>query len=189
MNIFSNLNPGDIAIDCGANIGEITEKMAAHGATVYAFEPNPCAYAILEKRFAQHRNVTCIRKGVWDKNGKMKLYLHQEYTKDPVFYSINSSIFSTKYNVNPNHFEEIDIIDLTEFIVQINRKIKLIKIDIEGAEYDLLEKMINMKLHLQIEQIVVETHADRMPELQIKDQQLRKCLIENKIENINLSWI
>src|SRR5215213_9742927 len=37
----TGLKPGDLAIDCGANVGEITARMRASGATVYAFEPNP----------------------------------------------------------------------------------------------------------------------------------------------------
>lgn len=43
--LFKRLHHGDFAIDCGANVGEVTRKMAKNGAMVYAFEPNPHAFA------------------------------------------------------------------------------------------------------------------------------------------------
>lgn len=45
------LKTGDVCIDCGANVGYVTEKMTRKGCVVYAFEPNPYAYKILENKF------------------------------------------------------------------------------------------------------------------------------------------
>lgn len=38
---FANIGSQDITIDCGANVGLITEILAARSRVVYAFEPNP----------------------------------------------------------------------------------------------------------------------------------------------------
>src|SRR5215471_19231611 len=46
------VNPGDVIIDCGANIGDVTSLFARAGATVYAFEPNPLCFSILSRRFS-----------------------------------------------------------------------------------------------------------------------------------------
>ena len=39
-----NFSPGDIMIDCGANIGDVSAPFAALGATILAYEPNQHAY-------------------------------------------------------------------------------------------------------------------------------------------------
>jgi FkbM family methyltransferase len=77
-----NLEPSDIAIDCGANIGNITALLCRSGATVYAFEPNPFAFKELQKRFLGNPNVHCFQKGVLDENGMTHLYLHELSDQD-----------------------------------------------------------------------------------------------------------
>ena len=37
------LKPGDVAIDCGANVGDISKRLLASGADVIAFDPEPWA--------------------------------------------------------------------------------------------------------------------------------------------------
>ena len=45
--------PGDIIIDAGANVGDVTSKCARTGATVHAFEPNPVCFASSERAHLQ----------------------------------------------------------------------------------------------------------------------------------------
>src|SRR3546814_4183293 len=52
LDAAKRLRPGDIAIDCGANVGRFTRPIAEGGATVHAFEPNPDAFA--ELRSEEH---------------------------------------------------------------------------------------------------------------------------------------
>ena len=66
--------PGEwIAIDCGANIGELTQSFLKQGGLVYAFEPNKAAYEYLHKRAVNLPQVKCYNKAVSDKSGTMKL--------------------------------------------------------------------------------------------------------------------
>ena len=76
VEVFEHLGPNDIAIDCGANVGEVTEVMARRGAKVYAFEPNPYAFDVLQKRFADNPRVICLKKAVSDRDDVLKLFLH-----------------------------------------------------------------------------------------------------------------
>jgi len=48
---YSNILPGSVCIDCGANLGAITAMLADKGATVYAFEPHPLCAEKLRERF------------------------------------------------------------------------------------------------------------------------------------------
>src|SRR3546814_8424189 len=52
LDAAKRLRPGDIAIDCGANVGRFTRPIAEGGATVHAFEPNPDAFAELSRNLA-----------------------------------------------------------------------------------------------------------------------------------------
>ena|SRR5215204_178870 len=74
--------PGDIIIDAGANVGDVTSKCARTGATVHAFEPNPVCFEILKKRFSRLPNVRIYNQGVMDKPGSLTLstpVAHAEY--------------------------------------------------------------------------------------------------------------
>src|SRR5215213_2826967 len=65
--------PGDIVIDAGANVGDVTSLCARTGATIHAFEPNPVCYRILEKRFANLANVQTHAAGVMDRPCRLTL--------------------------------------------------------------------------------------------------------------------
>ena len=187
--IFNNLNSASICIDCGANVGDITKQMSAKGGIVYAFEPNPFAFDVLKKKFQGHENIYLFNQGVWDKNTTMKLYLHEHSNEDEVYWSTGSSILEYKGNVLKDKFVEIEIIDLVDFIKNLAKKIDILKIDIEGAECELLEKIISTKIYKNIKHIFVETHDHKIPELKEKTDAIRKLIKYKKIKNINLNWI
>lgn len=187
--ILMSLKQGDIAIDCGANVGEVTEKMASGGATVYAFEPNPLVFEILSSKFKDFKNVECIQKGLWDKESTIKFFCHQKTDEDEIKYSTGSSIYENKSNVNKEKFFEAQIIDLTDFITKLNSKIKFIKIDVEGAEYDIINKIIDLDLHKKIGNILVETHAHKIPELKEKANIVTEKIKAKRVKNIHMDWI
>jgi|GEM_PF-1853477 len=47
--------PGSVCLDIGANLGYYTVKMAFQGATVFAFEPDPFNFFLLEKNVRENR--------------------------------------------------------------------------------------------------------------------------------------
>ncbi|HRT77273.1 MAG TPA: FkbM family methyltransferase [Spirochaetota bacterium] len=187
--LFEGIKSGDICIDCGANVGTITELMSKHGAIVHSFEPNPHAFNVLKEKFKDNNNIYLYNKGVWDRNTKTKLYFHEHSDDDEVMWSTGSSILEYKGNVLKQKYVEIEIIDLVEFIIKMNKEISILKIDIEGAECELLEKIINTKLYKKIKHIYVETHDHKIPELKSKTDTIRKLIKQNGIKNINLDWI
>lgn len=187
--IIGRLKKSDIAIDCGANVGNITKQMSAKGATVYSFEPNPSAFEILQNRFRDRSNVHLYNKGVWDKNTILKLYMHENSDDDEVMWSVGSSILEFKGNVLKEKNVKVEIIDLVEFIKKLNKKITVLKIDIEGAECELLEKIILTKIFKRIKYIFVETHDHKIPELKEKTDHIRRMIKDKKIKNIDLNWI
>lgn len=186
---LSALKPGSIAVDCGANIGDISLKLAKTGAQVYAFEPNPFAYNQLLAKVENYPNVICLKKGVWDKNTVTRLYFHNQAAGDEAFWSFGSSIVQTKGNVDKGRYVDVEIIDLTEFLENLDQNIDLLKIDIEGAECELLEKFIEKGLYKKVAVTLVETHDSKIAGQKIKTDKIRRLIKEKEIGNINLSWL
>ncbi len=187
--VFANLKPGDIAIDCGANVGVVTAKLLERGATVYAFEPNPYAFAELKKKFGSNQNANLLNKGVHDHDGKIDLYLHENSESDQVTWSTGSSRLEYKTNVDKDRSVEVEIVDLTRFIQELDSSVKLLKIDVEGVEFDILEKLIETGVAKGIDQILVETHEEKIPQLQDHSEYIRKLIEKKGLRNINLNWI
>lgn len=181
------LMPGEIAVDLGANVGKITERMARPGVIVYAFEPDPRAFQKLQERFKDRPEVICIPKAASDHAGRAPIYFHTEYAKDPITWSVASSLFREKGNVNQDTFVEVDVIDIARFILTLEKPISLMKIDIEGEEIRVLNKLIESGLYKRIKHIVVETH-ERLPFLKEPTARLKKTISSKGIKNIDLNW-
>jgi len=181
---------GDVVIDCGANVGVVTQHFRRLGATVYAFEPNPHAFIALDMNFANDPNVFCLKKGVAspEQAGPGKLFLHEYAETDQLTYSTGSSINPDKGNVDVNNYLEIELIDLCKFIKDLGVPIKVLKIDIEGAEIELLNALIDQGLSSVIEHIFVETHEKKIPSLRTPLELLKEKIEEKNITNIDLTW-
>lgn len=188
-NIFKKINSNSIAIDCGANVGDITLKLAKTGATVYAFEPNPYAFKRLSERTKDFKNVTCINKGVWDRNTTTQLFFHQNAEGDDEFWSFGSSIVREKNNVNTGRSVEVELVDLIDFIKNLKQKVDFLKIDIEGAEVEILEKILQEELYRQVGLTVVETHENKIPQQKSQMDKIRQTIKDQQIKNIRLSWL
>lgn len=176
-------------IDCGANVGNITEKLLNSADTVHAFEPNPFAFEKLRNRFLYNPRVTCYQKAVLDQNTTTKLFLHENSHQDEVHWSTGSSLLDFKGNVLKEKFIEVEAIDICGFIQELDCQVNILKIDVEGVEYEILEKLINTGLHNKINKIMVEVHAKKIPELKEKEANLRSKIKELNITNIDLDWI
>jgi FkbM family methyltransferase len=187
---FHQLGPGDIAIDCGANLGLITEILAKGGAEVHAFEPNPDAFRVLCERTQNMPNVHRHQQAVLDHDDTMTLYLHVNYALNPERFSSRSSLIAEKRNVDDRAGVTVQVIDLVAFIEKLGRPVKLLKVDIEGAEYALLNGLIDRGVIDRIERVFVETHAHAIPSLQPVDKALRQRIADLGLGGkIDLNWI
>lgn len=184
---FTSLMPGEVAIDCGANVGVITNMMAKLGVTVYAFEPNPYAFEVLKDTFKKNELVHPIQAGVSDHKGSFRLYLHTEHADNPVKWSTGSSFYPDKSNVNKQTAIECEVKDLGEFISKINKPIGLLKIDIEGDEIAVMNQIIDLGLHKRIRYILVEL-TPNIASIKEPTKKLRERIIREKIRNVDLNW-
>ncbi len=81
----SHIKEGDVVLDLGANIGYFTliaAKCVGANGKVYAFEPDPTNFSFLKRsvEINNYKNVVCEQKAVSNKNGVVKLFLHDYQT-------------------------------------------------------------------------------------------------------------
>jgi FkbM family methyltransferase len=185
----AQLQPGDVAIDCGANVGKFTVPMARSGAAVYAFEPNPDAYAQLLKNVAAYPNVTVFQAAVTTAPGPVQLYLHRYADDDPVHFSTGSSLVGSKRNVREDRSVTVEGMPFAQFLRGLGeRRVRLLKMDIEGSEVDVLNQLLDEGLHHGIEQAFVEVHDRQIPALAEPTRRLRERLAALGANQFRLDW-
>jgi len=182
------LHKDDVVIDCGANDGTEISLFLKSGCQVYAFEPNPDAFSVLHNRFKGNRKVLCLNQAVLDRNGKMKLYLHLNSRQNRIKWSTGSSLYYKKGNVSEHDSVIVSVVDLSEFINKLNTRIRLLKIDIEGAEYAVINKLINTGVVNKIDYILVETHKIDDDDLNKAANELMRAIKKRGISNIYFNW-
>jgi FkbM family methyltransferase len=185
--------PGDIIIDCGANVGDITSRFARSGAEVYAFEPNPLVFRILNRRFRGLSRVHCFNQGVMDRECLLSLNLPApKASSDAIDVSVAASFVGHAGNTPEGTLRQVDIdcIDLAAFIASLKSGVCLLKLDIEGAELPVLNSLIDTGAIHRIDHVVVETHEKQMPHLLADTEALRARLRHENLEKkVRLDWV
>lgn len=182
------MRPGQIAIDCGANVGVYTSILAEAGATVYAFEPDPAAFEVLKQKFARTTNVIVLNEAVGPFDGTVQLYRHTNFSDDPLTNTQSSSTLPFKGNVNSDHGIEIRQVRLSTFVRALEKRVAIMKIDIEGGEFDLLRDLAGERCLQLIDAVFVETHEHKIPELTPQANEVRQMLQDQRYDNVNLDW-
>ena len=126
--IERTLNPGDVFLDIGANIGWYTllaASLVGETGKVFAFEPEPANFALLQKNIALagYHNVDPMQKAVSDRNQTVTLYLRENNRGSHALYAgVDSASIP------------VEAVRLDDHLGTYMGKIDLIKMDIEGSE-------------------------------------------------------
>jgi FkbM family methyltransferase len=136
--IVAHLRPGDVLYDVGANVGFLTVIGARHvGPTghVYAFEPVP-DNADLVRRNAERNglsNVTVVEKAVSDTSGRGELVLAE--------YSGGAALSTATRPPDATTTISVELVTIDDAVSTAMPPPALVKIDVEGAEIDVLRGM------------------------------------------------
>jgi FkbM family methyltransferase len=190
--IVAMVRPGDVVIDAGANVGVMTENFVQRGATVHAFEPDPVAHAELQKAFGDHELVTIHKCAVGHKKGKAKLYRLDGFSDAPEASTIGSTLLAGNTETHTDSGLSVDVVNLPAFLAPLIKKhkeITLLKLDVEGAELEILETMRDRGMFKNVRYTLVETHVRYRPNDAARFEKLQSYSDENPHLNIDLDWI
>jgi FkbM family methyltransferase len=185
---LANLGPGKLAIDLGANVGIFTERMAKTGADIIAFEPDPHAAQLLSRRLSSYSKVRLIAAAAGVEAGSFQLYRHRDFDASPDRRTTSSSLIAGKRNVGTANSLTVEVIDFAAFLRELDRDVTLLKIDIEGAEVALLERLLPDPIAARVDAIFVETHERILPNLAARTAALKTSADGRAKPIINWDW-
>jgi FkbM family methyltransferase len=140
------LGPSPYIIDCGANIGigTLYLKQRHPDSTILAFEPDDTNFALLDRniRDSGFEGITLRKEAVWKEEGAID-------------FSLDANMGSRIEEEGTGGTRKVRCVRLRD---HIDRKVDFLKIDIEGAEYEVL-KDIEEVLH-NVDNIFLEYHGD-----------------------------
>ena len=146
----SHLDASGVVLDVGANIGYYSLYMLPKAGAVHAFEPDPRALAVLRLNLAAHSNAHIHSVAVGKRFGKSSFILEP-----------NSEVShlagpSTQLGEERN---EVDVTTIDQFVAERDLRVTGIKIDVEGADLDVIEGAIKTQ-GSQTPLVLTETSPD-----------------------------
>ena len=151
------LDQNSIVLDFGANVGDISQCILdLYNSNIYCYEPNNNAFKVLKKRFKNYEKIIPINMSVGDKNDKTNLYYHKLNHENPLKFSTGSSLLELKKNIDKKNYQITEMLSIKEILNQFDF-INLIKIDIEGYEYNILPEIVKNKN--KIGKVICELHG------------------------------
>jgi FkbM family methyltransferase len=164
-----------ILIDCGANTGDslpALHRVFGPFDKVFAFEPNAQCVNTFDKGDAAP--VELMQAAVWVREGTIKLYLGAHPSESSLLLEKKTG------NLDPGNFIDVPAVDFSRWLQAhvVPADYVVVKMDIEGAEFPVLEKMLAEDSIKLVDLLLPEWHADR---LAVRNIRLRRKWIELRL--------
>lgn len=164
------LTKGDIALDVGAFEGDWSARVyEKYQPCIYAFELDPPSIELLKKRFTETPDITCVPYGLAGQNATLALSqrgmgstLHEQGHGN-----------ASRGAASTVDVEVRDIVDVLDSLGHVD--IAIIKLNIEGAEYDVLERLIEAGQLSQIRCYTIQFH-EWLDRAHLRRRRIRKEL-------------
>lgn len=163
-----------VFIDIGAFKGEEVKWAVEHDYEVHAFEPNINMKKYLE---SYEDKATIHYAGAWNEDGTSNLHL----MRNPEPGEDGLSLMKEKDNVSKVNYVEVPVINIGKYLKKLDKDIDIIKINAEGAEYVIIESILDHFPANRIREWWVEDH-----ERYIYNWYDHKKEVLKKLENNNI---
>lgn len=156
------LNEDSVVLDIGGFKGNWAEKIySRYHCNIYIFEIVSSFVKEIQNKFKDRNKIKIFSVGLSNKNEDKEVYIN----------TASSSIF-----IKRGEKEKVKFVKANDFIKSMGiNKINLIKINIEGGEYDLLENLIESGFVKNIKSIQVQFH-NFVPNYKIRMNKIREKL-------------
>jgi FkbM family methyltransferase len=144
-------------------------RMLMRGAYIYAIEPMKKNYEHIVKKYGDDDRLTILHKAIWIENGKKDMNMGRSHF---------AHSFYQKGNLIQGAVEEVETMDFAEFLQQFE-EVDLLRLNIEGAEYEVLKHCFARGVLDRVKELNVEFHASKIPALK---------LLHNEVEPLLISW-
>lgn len=140
------VSSADIVLDVGGYAGEWTaELQARYGCSSVVFEPVPAFQRALRQRFGRNDRVTLVDAGLGAKAGRSSLWLAAD----------GSSVVRRA----TGNATEVPIVGVAEAFAEFGGPgVACMKVNIEGAEYEVLEQILALGLQSRVRCFLIQFH-------------------------------
>ena len=151
-----------IFIDGGARVGESIEIYVKNnpdliGCEIHLFECNPNHLDELNKLQITYPeyNIFVYPMALWDEEGEQDFYFSEDVWGD-----LSCTLYqNSNQKLNRDNPVKVKSIKLSNFLNQFNQDdYIIIKLDIEGAEYEVVKDLLDTNKILDVNEIYVEWH-------------------------------
>jgi FkbM family methyltransferase len=169
--VKSSVKPGSIVFDIGAHMGffaNITAQITGSMGKVYAFEPTPSTFEMLQQMCSANKNnqtIVPVNAAVGKEEGVVTFYISND--------KIDNTNSALGYRNAATHKPiDIPLTSIDTFVQKNNiARLDFIKIDVEGFEYDAVLgglttfKTLKPKVILAIHPKIIAEKGDRLEDI------------------------
>ena len=184
-----SLPKGALCIDLGANVGRVSEILLDAGLRVIAFEPDPVTFAALQARVGQREGARLINAAAGTAAGRLDLMRPHGWDGTTLKGSDAGSLVIRNDRMDAGNAVEVEVIDFADFLRGLGEQVALLKIDIEGGEWELVPHLVTTGALSLADQIVVETHEWLDPARRTQAAEFRALAQKTTHPQISFDWI
>ena len=169
------LNKKSVVFDMGGYEGDWASQIYdMYGCRIYIFEPVESFYINIQKRFKKNPDIKVYNFGLADTEKKLELSLEEN----------SSSVYKTGGSSVP-----IKLKNASKFLDKNNiSKVNLMKINIEGGEYDLLDNLIESGWASKVDDFQIQFH-DFVPEAAMRMKAIQQQLAKTHNITYSYKWV
>jgi FkbM family methyltransferase len=171
------LKNGDHVVVCGAHQGYFVStcsKLVGDG-RVYGFEPEPTNFSILQKKCINLPNVELYNYALGKESETTKFYINSDNDGGHALWNPAENLSNIKTIENPQVID-VRVSTLDDFFDKKDVRLKLLMLDAEGSEYNIILGGMNTIVEMNVPYIICEINNFALYNCKSSQMTLRRYL-------------